>query len=95
MDIDTEKLELMFRVKYKSLEVEDPDITYDNWIRYCDKNNIFLLHPDWLVETLNEEGLKRRVCIHSPEHQKLQIASPWLLVPRKFAEKAMVLGFVA
>lgn len=92
--MDTDKLERLFRAKYKTLIVEGgPDATYENWISYCDDNKILLLHPEWLVETLNEEGLKGRICLHSPEPEDHDLSnSPWMLVPRKFAERALILG---
>jgi hypothetical protein len=91
--MDTEKLERLFKIKYKALVVEgDPDVTYDNWVGYCDRHKIFLLDPDWLAETLNEEGLRGRICVHSPEYQTMNTASPWMLVPKKFAERALILG---
>lgn len=91
--MDTDKLEKMFRAKYKTLIVEGGlDATYENWISYCDDNKILLLHPEWLAETLNEEGLKGRICLHSPEFQELSHASPWMLVPKKFAQRALILG---
>jgi len=89
--MDTEKLEEMFRVKYESLVARAAGDVYEDWIGYCDKHKILLLHPEWLADTLNE-GLKGRVCIHTPEEGR--DASPWLLVPRKFAERAMILGFL-
>lgn len=98
MDID--KLERLFKQKYESLVVdENPDATYENWILYCDRHKVLLLHPEWMRDTLNHpdwmrdtlnEGLKNRVCIHTPEEDG--DASPWLLVPRKFAERALILG---
>jgi hypothetical protein len=88
--MDTDKLEHLFQAKYKKLVVEgNPDATYENWFSYCDKYKIFMLHPEWLAETLNE-GLKGRICIHTPEEDKE--AAPWLLVPKKFAERALILG---
>lgn len=93
--MDTEKLELLFRERYRTLKVDgDAEATYENWITYCDKYKIFLLHPDWLMETLNKDGLKGRICVHTPEPAGWPPAdpSPWLLVPRKFAERALILG---
>jgi hypothetical protein len=88
--MDIEKLELLFKVKYESLVVdENPDATYENWLVYCDSHKVLLLHPEWMRDTLNE-GLKGRICIHTPEESR--DASPWLLVPKKFAERALILG---
>jgi hypothetical protein len=92
--MDADKLERMFRDKYcrilKDCELSTSDAIYEKWVGYCDEHNIFLLHPEWLKETLNEEGLKGRICIHTPEEGR--DTSPWLLVPRKFAERALILG---
>jgi hypothetical protein len=91
MDIDIDKLERLFKAKYESLVVdENPDATYENWVGYCDGHEIFLLHPEWLVDSLNDNAMKGMVCIHTPEEDR--DASPWLLVPRKFAERALILG---
>ena len=90
MKIDPEKLEKLFKEKFQKIMVPgSPDATYERWIWYCDEHKIFMLHPEWLADTLNE-GLKGRICIHNPEEQ--ETASPWLLVPKKFAEKCLVLG---
>jgi hypothetical protein len=92
--IDIEKLEELFRERYSTIKVAgDPGATYDQWLNYCDGYKILILHPDWLVETINE-GLKGMVCIHSPECKGDMPGepSPWLLVPRKFAERCLVLG---
>jgi hypothetical protein len=91
--MDTDRLEGMFKAKYASLVVEgDPDATYENWFGYCDENKIFLLHPHWLKESLNEGEMKGRICIHTPEKVMDVELSPWLLVPKKLAERALVLG---
>lgn len=92
MQVDPDKLERLFKERYRTLKVDgDEEATYENWIRYCDEHKVFLLHPDWLKETLNEDGLKGRICVHTPEPDGLD-PSPWLLVPRKLAEKALALG---
>jgi hypothetical protein len=88
MDID--KLERMFKVKYKALAKNAGDEEF--FVNYCDEHKILMLHPEWLAETLNDNAMKGMVCIHSPEHQVLNTASPWLLVPKKFAERALILG---
>ena len=92
MDIDFDKLEQLFRDKYEKLvsAAEDSDEIYESWISYCDKHKVFLLHPEWMRESLNE-GMKGRICIHTPEDS---LASPWLLVPKKFAERVLILGFL-
>jgi len=93
--MDTGKLEELFKTKYASLVVEgSPDATYENWIGYCDENNIFLLHPHWLKESLNEGEMKGRICIHTPEKAADVEVSPWLLVPRKLADRALILGYL-
>lgn len=91
--MDADKLEKMFKVKYATLVVEgNPDATYENWVGYCDKYKIFLLHPEWLRDTLNEDGLRGRICVHTPEPDF--DPPPWLLVPRKFAQRALILGYL-
>jgi hypothetical protein len=90
MEINADKLEELFDARYKQLMSES---TKDDgfWIDYCDKYKIFMLHADWMRETLNE-GLKGKICIHNCEEMFHENVCPWLLVPRKFAEKALALG---
>jgi hypothetical protein len=95
MEIDALKLEGLLEERYATLKVEgSPDATYENWLDYCDKHKIIILHPEWLAETLNEEGMRGRICIHSPEKNGDMPGerAPWLLVSKKFAEKCLVLG---
>jgi hypothetical protein len=95
--MDIEKLEALFSQKYALLKVEgNPDATYENWVSYCDKHKIFLLHPDWLVESINEGRTKGMVCVYTPENEGDMPGhpSPWLLVPRKLAERALILGYL-
>lgn len=85
--MDLDKLEEIFEKKYRDMSSGDVDDSF--YIDWCDKHKIIMLHPEWLTDTLNDGGMKGKVCIYSPEadaHPK------WLLVPRKFAEKALVLG---
>ena len=91
MEINADKLEELFEEKYKQLH--SSRVKYDEgfWVSYCDKHKIFMLHPEWLCDTLNE-GLKGRICIHNCEEIYHENVCPWLLVPRKFAEKALALG---
>jgi hypothetical protein len=94
--MDTHKLERLFRAKYENIlkdgEFSTSDAIYEKWVGYCDKHKILLLHPEWLVDSLNDNAMKGMVCIHSPECQVMNTASPWLLVPKKFAERALILG---
>ena len=96
--MDIEKLELLFKAKYESMTsqyIEDPKFFLEDpefFVGYCDEHKILMLHPEWLVESLNDNAMKGMVCIHSPEHQVLNTASPWLLVPRMFAEGTLILG---
>jgi hypothetical protein len=93
MSIDHEKLEKLFDKKFMELwkDPKDPEF----WVNYCDEHKVLMVHPEWIKETLNEEGLRGRVFIDNPETQYHAVGvnvSPWLLVPRKFAEKCLVLG---
>jgi hypothetical protein len=94
--MDTHKLERLFRAKYENIlkdgEFSTSDAIYEKWVGYCDKHKILLLHPEWRVDSLNDNAMKGMVCIHSPECQVMNTASPWLLVPKKFAERALILG---
>jgi len=88
--MNTDKLEELFSRRFNELWNSDFD-GGEFWVNYCDKYEILMLHPDWLRETLNE-GLKDRICIHNPEQSYWDTSSPWLLVPRKFAERVLILG---
>ena len=108
MDIDIEKLERLFEERFLKFPEELQETTpslpsrsigTEFWVDYCDKHKILMLHPEWLCETLNK-GLGDRICIDNYEVKYLTDAGvidahegcPWLLVPRKFAERALILG---
>lgn len=91
--IDIEKLEDIFKKRHRDLCRDEDSLKNESFfIDWCDDNKIIMLHPDWLVDTLNEGKMKGRVCINSPERE--DNTSPWLLVPKKLAEKALVLGYL-
>lgn len=92
--MDLDKLEELFAESYRKLcekQEKEPLENSSFYIDWCDKHKIIMLHPEWLIETLNEGKMRGRVCIHSPEGGSDPFA-PWLLVPKKMAEKALVLG---
>jgi hypothetical protein len=93
MKINPDKLEELFMIRYEQLAPEHDsgsDFPSEFWVNYCDKHDIFMLHEDWLRDTLNNDGMKGKICIHNCEDDGN--ASPWLLVPRKFAERALAMG---
>jgi len=85
--MNIEKLEVIFKDRYQNLLEKCADDTQDFWVDYCDKHEIKIMHPEWVKECFNEEA-KGMICIYSPEN------SWWLLVPKKLAEKALVLGYL-
>lgn len=89
MDID--KLERLFDKKYRNLGATPED---EIWVDYCDLHKIVMLHGEWLAKTLNEGGMRGKVCIHNCEEIFHENVCPWLLVPRKFAERALILGYL-
>lgn len=92
MEIDIDKLEEIFAERYRKLCFEEDQNPLENesfYVDWCDKHKIIMLHPEWLVDTLNEGKMRGKVCISSPEEGD---SSPWLLVPKKFAERALILG---
>lgn len=89
MNIDVDKLEEIFLKRHEELRSKVDASDTEFYINWCDKHEVFILHPEWLRETINE-GLGEKVCIHSPEGGLM-----WLLVPRKLAEKTLVLGYIA
>lgn len=88
MEINLEKLELLFRERYESLKQTQKD--EDFWVDYCDEHNIVLMHPQWVRETFND-GHENMVCIFSPEDD-YDAGNLWLLVPRELAGKSLALG---
>ncbi|NDD54012.1 hypothetical protein EBZ39_09065 [bacterium] len=88
--MNLDKLESIFSAKYKDLVDQNAGndlIDDDFWIDYCDRHKIRIMHPEWVKECFNEES-RGMVCIHSPENDW------WLLVPKRLAEKALVLGYL-
>lgn len=83
--MNLEKLEEIFKNRHQELLAKQAG-EYD-WVDYCDKHEIRIMHPEWVKECFNEE-VKDMVCIFSPENEW------WLLVPKKLAEKALVLGYL-
>lgn len=93
MQIDTHKLEELFKERYESLTLGLTELPrVDAWVDYCDKHKIIMLHGEWLADTLNEGKMRGMVCIHNCEEIYHENVSPWLLVPKKFAERCLVLG---
>lgn len=88
MDINLEKLEEIFALKYEALQPEQATNS-EWWIEYCDGQGIILLHPEWVREEFNKDH-KNMVCIHSPE---ISYEHPlWLLIPKELAVKCLALG---
>lgn len=87
--MDLDKLQDIFDDRYKSLYREKRDDEF--FINYCDEHGIVMMHGEWVRECFNEPR-EDKICILSPEDAH---NSPnWLLVPRQFAERALVLGFL-
>lgn len=89
--MDYVKLERLFDEKYKALNATPDD---EVWVNYCDLHKIVMLHGEWLAETLNDGGMRGKVCIRNCEEIFHENVCPWLLVPKKFAERALVLGYL-
>jgi hypothetical protein len=93
MEIDIYRLEDLFGKRYGELcSGEEFRANKDFFIDWCDRHKIVMLHADWLPETLNDDGMRGMVCIMSPEANEVKDAPPWLLVPREFAERTLILG---
>lgn len=90
MELDLDKLESMFEKKYQEIckNSKDPN---EIWVGYCDKHNVLLMHSEWVREEFNSPR-KNMICIHNVEEKSNEYVCDWLLVPKKFAEKALVLG---
>lgn len=89
--MNIERLEEIFKERYQQLlsveQAREKKYDEDFWVDYCDRHKITIMHPEWVKECFNEEN-KGMVCIYSPEN------SWWLMVPKKFAEKVLVLGYL-
>ena len=93
MDIDLDKLEGLFDERHRQLvELRKGALDESFFIDYCDEHKIVMVHRDWVREAFNEPR-KDKVCIWSPEESDYDKLA-WLLVPRKFAERALILGFL-
>lgn len=85
-----EKLEELFHNKYEQLQPFRPaGGRGEFWVSYCDKHNILLMHSEWVADFFNNER-KNKICISNPEEGP--DACYWILVPKDFAEKALVLN---
>jgi hypothetical protein len=83
--MNIEKLESLFGTKYKELQGSTGDDFF--WVDYCDRHKIKIMHPEWVKECFNEES-RGMVCIDSPENEW------WMLVPKRLAERVLVLGYI-
>jgi hypothetical protein len=83
--MNLEKLEAIFIKRYDELKKKDADD--DFWVDYCDRHKIKIMHAEWVKECFNEEN-EGVVCIFSPENEY------WLLVPKRMAERVLVLGYL-
>lgn len=89
MQIDLDKLEHLFDDRYRELHAAKKDDEF--FINYCDEHGIQMMHAEWVRECFNEPR-GDKICVLSPEDG---YDSPnWLLVPREFAERAIVLGIL-
>lgn len=90
MLIDVEKLEKLFEAKYKIFDQNEDDA----FMNYCDNHGIIFLHHDWVQDEFNKPR-RGMICVMNPEKGDTSDNvdyCPWLLVPKKIAEKALVLG---
>lgn len=99
LKIDTDKLEIMFKERYERLRAQEEKQKKRNpsfFVDWCDEHKIIILNPEWLADTLNDGKMRGMICICSPEEYRprppARSEPEWLLVPKKFAEKCLVLG---
>lgn len=105
MEIDHDKLEKLFQKRHQELSLLigdhvdrirlDADSATKNntefWVDYCDKHKIIMMHSEWVREEFNHPR-KNMICIHNVEEKYHEYVCDWLLVPKKFAEKCLILG---
>lgn len=91
--IDVDKLEEIFKKRYEELSDEASDEEF--FVNWCDEHKILIMHAEWVRETFNESR-KDMVCIFHPHDfdPEAQFPCNWLLVPKKLAEKTLVLGYL-
>lgn len=92
--MDIEKLERLFSRRYDELCREGlRPLNHGNdfFVDWCDRHKIVMMHNDWVQDEFNKPR-RNKVCIMSPEEGRN--SCPWLLVPKKFAERALVLGYL-
>lgn len=78
------RLEEMFKEKFhEQLEGES-----DLWLEYCDRHKIIQMSPPEVEEFFNWKS-KTHLCLDNPEFDNQFL---WILVPKKFAEKVLLLG---
>jgi hypothetical protein len=92
--MDEDKLEILFARKYHQFKKE-ASTSFDlseSWIDWCDQHKIRIMMESEVVECWNSPGAKG-ICIESPKiNNKTCAHDGWLLVPRTFAKKALVLN---
>ena len=86
--MNLDKLEELIKDRYKLLRSEALD-DQEFFVNWCDKHKIVMVHPEWVKDEFNTPH-RNMVCVMSPENTK--DSCPWLLVPKRLAEKALVLG---
>jgi len=92
MDDQVVKLEILFAKKYTDFMEQGPtahDVN-ENWIDWCDQHKVRIMDPTEVIECWNDPGVKG-ICIEGPEESP-EACGGWLLVPRTFAKKALVLN---
>lgn len=87
MNFDT--LQEIFHKRYRELASEAKDDEF--FIDWCDKHKIVMVHIEWVQDEFNSPR-RNMVCVLNPEEGPN--LPQWLLVPRRFAEKTLVLGYL-
>lgn len=90
MEIDPDKLEKLFQKRHQELSLSTKN-NPEFWIDYCDKHKIIMMHSEWVREEINHPR-KNMICIHNVEEKYHEYVCDWLLVPKKFADKCLILG---
>jgi len=83
-DVKVFRLEELFKNKFHEQLHENPEL----WLDYCDKHKIIQMSPSEVEEFFNHKS-KTHVCLDNPESDNQFL---WIIVPKKFAEKALMLG---
>jgi len=88
-EVNLDRLQEIFANRYRELAFAAKNDEF--FVDWCDKHKIIIVHSEWVQDEFNNPR-RNMVCVLSPETG--QNIAQWLLVPKKLAEKTLVLGYL-